>query len=1190
MENRFSPCTHASLTPCAKHSLFLFRRGILLALCALAVALALLGPRLFRPPQPRVPQAVAAPQATRLVSFACKPYTPQFLSGQQEEMTLRPHAARTYYRYTLEQPNWQQDSGQFVTNELFQQLFQATMKRTGANDVRFCGGFWLQPQEGVRVAMLCLKPLFINAEPAEYPNNAVQLVSVHTDGYVQFVDVLPEPLDENLLLLQYPGFCHLLLPGAGTIYAWQAADGRRAGWQAAYQGDLSYEDGGVFLTHTQAPSFQAAFFCPEVGRYCGVGSYEIPFEDLWRILQDDPALLRARKLATWLAANQGPQESAFDCLRRTVVGCSMAWGRALLLQLADPLAPDYPAYTLQLTKEADGGWRFADTDYVYSPCFHYGADDAVVTDVDLADAVAHAADAPVDIQPWRALHTQDAPVGLRLLAQNADGSLRAQYSLASHAPALLLDNGTRVLRLDGPRGWVPDSDKAAFYARGGQTLFAMGIPKTYNPRLAQGALGRYTSEDLYFVLSQAGRVSQLAAQPLAERLLELLQFTEQDVAFGEQRISLPTALPDARRTPILQYTCTEQGVTAHLGLLLQDEVGNCQWLLEELLTAKVATKTNQRIAPTRAVLYAFCLQQPQLTQLRAPRSQSAQPQTALPEQLRPSGWPLQLAAEDCLAPVPTASLLPLTWPASERTFYRFFVQPMTWGDDANAFAEVLDAAAQAVRQTLLAPELRFTRGIWYDFDGDGRQEALVQLYGLFTDKRNVFLHGDSHMVYINAEGQAQYLYAANAENIECRLLRYPGFCHIHLTGGNQTMAGGSISYIYIPHQDHLVEGYTDYGTTLGTGVFVVGRGPQGIGPRYTFFSPELGQYCDVGYQDISPQEAWDLLQDSPALTKESSWLGEWLQEYRQPGESAFDCLRRMPCRYRLGGGEYLGILPEDGMAIGLCRGEDGRFVEIAYGPMMDYRAFWGRERALQLPDIRIADALARATTEPVAPAATAPATDSPDDARRIAQTLPALMQLTQQGQGLAVYAPFLWPKEGYLVQSEDHYYWLPANLPLILPEECAALPTSTATGGLPVLYTDAIDQDGPEDGSPFVVLAGQGASLVGHRLPQQQLTQAVLQQLGIHPQSDGIVLTFDGQNCFYPSGAQTPRHCQQHSLVMRYAITDRDITVYFTLYVKNEQSPEYPNAEEIADFATAHLTFADGVFTVSDFVLRDSTD
>lgn len=1140
--------------------------GVLLALCALAGLAALLWPQPV--PHKTPPQRLSSPDERRLLCLELADQALQPLSEQQADVALRPHAQRTYYQYTVVQPDWQQDSSRFVDDALLQQLQQSVVERTDADSVEFCGGFWMQPQDGDKVAILCFLPVFseerLEQEYSYLLSDDYQIFSVELDGQIQFIDAWPLFVEKYLSLLQYPGVCHLYMGrpyGGGNTYG-------RTGyncWQLLLDDYSPSADGGTFLEYYGS----TAVFCPEIDRYCPIGSYEIPFDSFWEILQTVPGWQLSHKVQAWLAESQAPQETVYDCLRRTTVGCSTAWGEMLRWQLADPLAFNRPRYTLQLARWEDGSWHLSTFTNERDDCFYFGADDLVVTDIDMADALAHAADSPVDVQPLR---TDSSALGasLQLLDQAPDGSLRALYNLASHAPALLLDDGRQVLQLPGPSGWIPDDDSGAFCSLGERLCFAIGVPHSYRVESDRGARGRLSNEDFYlFTRNDPAddiRVGRVLADKLTPQLLEMLDFDEQGVTLDKQRVTFPTALPVEKCTPILQYSCTAQGVTAHLSVLLQDAARNNLWLLEDLLTARVTAGGAQKM---RVLLSDFCLQQPQLTQLCAP--------LPTPQPAQPQDWSLQLEAEDCLVPVPAADLSPLV--QGERHFYRFTVEDLDWSRDVTDFLDVLPAAEQAVEQVHTPAGLQFARGLRYDFDGDGREETLLQLYGMYTDIMEVFFYGDCHVVYVNADGQAQYLYAASPENIDCRLLHYPGFCHILLTGGNHTAAGGSLSFIYIPKQGRLVESYIDYHAYFENDVFVTAIGPQGNGPRYSFFSPELQQYCDTGYQEITPQQAWALLQDSPALTQEDGWLTEWLQERQQPEESAFDCLRRLPCRYRLGGGKYLNICADDDggdwLYLTLCRQEDGLFTEFSRS-LGDYRSFdFAREDTIQLNNVDIDEAVARATSGPALYAGS------------LSQAVAAALQPVYQEGELALYTPFRRPSEGYLLQSADSYYWLEADSSIRYKDNVATVQPCAACGGLSTLLLERVERyaSAPEIDTQLAVLSGRGQGLAGYQLPLQPLAEAVLQQLDICPQRDGYILMFAGQQRFY-SSPSPPLYCHSPSISVQYAVTQQEITLSFTLHLGAYEFGYVTDSRSLVDFATARLTFADGVFTVSDFALQ----
>lgn len=205
---------------------------------------------------------------------------------------------------------------------------------------------------------------------------------------------------------------------------------------------------------------------------------------------------------------------------------------------------------------------------------------------------------------------------------------------------------------------------------------------------------------------------------------------------------------------------------------------------------------------------------------------------------------------------------------SDRPYYRFKNVEPDWTADAAAFpAEFVEAAANAVYEQYPAKSCTLTKGFLYDLNNDGRQEAIFLLYAPVDDMD--WYHGDSHFVYVNADGSAQFLmsglntgagydlppalFHVQEATMQCRIIQYPGFNHVFVKSGTGTMASGSFFTVYLPQGGILKEGFSDnYPSFRQEDVFFVSTGPQGLGPRFTFWNIEEQAYCDVGGQWMPP--------------------------------------------------------------------------------------------------------------------------------------------------------------------------------------------------------------------------------------------------------------------------------------------------------------------------------------------------
>lgn len=205
---------------------------------------------------------------------------------------------------------------------------------------------------------------------------------------------------------------------------------------------------------------------------------------------------------------------------------------------------------------------------------------------------------------------------------------------------------------------------------------------------------------------------------------------------------------------------------------------------------------------------------------------------------------------------------------SDRPYYRFKNVEPDWTADAAAFpAGFVEAAEKAVYEKYPAKSCTLTKGFLYDLNNDGRQEAIFLLHAPVDDMD--WYHGDSHFVYVNADGSAQFLmsgldtgagydlppalFHVQEATMQCHIIQYPGFNHVFVKSGTGTMASGSFFTVYLPQGGILKEGFSDnYPSFRQEDVFFVSTGPQGLGPRFTFWNIEEQAYCDVGGQRMPP--------------------------------------------------------------------------------------------------------------------------------------------------------------------------------------------------------------------------------------------------------------------------------------------------------------------------------------------------
>lgn len=262
------------------------------------------------------------------------------------------------------------------------------------------------------------------------------------------------------------------------------------------------------------------------------------------------------------------------------------------------------------------------------------------------------------------------------------------------------------------------------------------------------------------------------------------------------------------------------------------------------------------------------------------------------EKSAPSREEASSPAQSVSAPEAKRKKVESTWEyrVSQRTYYRFRTVEPDWTADAAAFPPgFVEAATAAVYAQYPAKSCGLTRGYLYDFDGDGRQEAVLVLFAPIDDMD--WFHGDSHFVYVNGDGKAQFLMSGcdieghdpprtvfeySESKMQSQIIQYPGFCHLLVKSGTTTMAGGSFYTVYIPSGNRMEEGFTDYYPHhQAEDVFFCGTGPQGLGPRYTFWDIERRRYCDV-YGQPMPVADFQRLLGQEAF---SEALPEYCEEY-----------------------------------------------------------------------------------------------------------------------------------------------------------------------------------------------------------------------------------------------------------------------------------------------------------------------
>lgn len=212
----------------------------------------------------------------------------------------------------------------------------------------------------------------------------------------------------------------------------------------------------------------------------------------------------------------------------------------------------------------------------------------------------------------------------------------------------------------------------------------------------------------------------------------------------------------------------------------------------------------------------------------------------------------------------------------DRQFYRYYIENAQWNENEQSFpAQWISNAKESILQDvkhiiagemvsqkfeLAYEEITFTRGWLHDFDCDGNSEAILLLRAI-KDESRIPWEGDSHFVYVNSAGQAQYLTVGCdiSENIQGEiwrkmdawLIRYQGFDHIHIRTGNDTMTSGCIDTIHRAKNGVLEHLLTPYWlATSENSVFFESGGPQGKGPAYHFWDEFNDCYGTIGPVEV----------------------------------------------------------------------------------------------------------------------------------------------------------------------------------------------------------------------------------------------------------------------------------------------------------------------------------------------------
>lgn len=288
-----------------------------------------------------------------------------------------------------------------------------------------------------------------------------------------------------------------------------------------------------------------------------------------------------------------------------------------------------------------------------------------------------------------------------------------------------------------------------------------------------------------------------------------------------------------------------------------------------------------------------------------------------------------------------------TWrpPAADRIYLRYNVQDVSWSKEPSRFpAAWLEAARQAVLTGTDRTVCGFSRGFLYDFDWDGRLEAVLLLSAPKGGRD--FLNGDSYFAYVDADGSAQILTGGcdtgppSARKMDAAILHYPAFDHLLIRSGNETAAGGSSSTVYSIRDGAPYAEFSVPWLWTGNHAFLESAGPQGMGTTFWFWDTQHSRYSIVGPASM-PVKAFLGAFDGKAFSdpEHLKYTPAFFRESLE--KSGIDLAALTPDRIAsvsVYGGRYYHILfsekgcPDDAYRAMTLKRSDSGYFSVCYGP------------------------------------------------------------------------------------------------------------------------------------------------------------------------------------------------------------------------------------------------------------------
>lgn len=150
-------------------------------------------------------------------------------------------------------------------------------------------------------------------------------------------------------------------------------------------------------------------------------------------------------------------------------------------------------------------------------------------------------------------------------------------------------------------------------------------------------------------------------------------------------------------------------------------------------------------------------------------------------------------------------------------------------------------------------EPEFYRGVYNDFDGDGKRESFIIFYW-----SNPIYIGIAATVFVGSDGKAEALPdSVGILSEELNPVRYNGFTHMIIQGGynNSTCH----AEFYAVENGRAVHKHSEFvGPELYGGVFMKTTMAQASGYWLIFWNEEKGEYCTILGDELNDDQAEEL--------------------------------------------------------------------------------------------------------------------------------------------------------------------------------------------------------------------------------------------------------------------------------------------------------------------------------------------